>query len=107
MRAEATLIQAAAHGMVLQSGLICLKGLRTAAWSRLTSLSRLPISLNPMVDVMFDSIKDLRTGEGLTVGGLPVNSVGWENIALTDGSFTEELGDVDDPLNPSQHAEED
>ena len=58
--------------------------------------------LNPTVDVLFDSIKDLRTGDPLVVSGLTVESVDWAGLDLTDGSFAEELGDVEDPLNLSQ-----
>ena len=57
--------------------------------------------LNPTVDVLFDSIKDLRTGDPLTVSGLTVESVDWVGLDLTDGSFGEELGDVNDPINLS------
>ena len=57
--------------------------------------------LNPTVDVLFDSIRDLRTGDPLTVSGLTVDSVGWEDLDLTDGSFGEELGSLEDPLNIS------
>lgn len=58
--------------------------------------------LNPTVDVLFDSIRDLRTGDPLVVRGLTIDSVDWSGLDLTDGSFAEELGDVDDPLNLSQ-----
>ena len=58
--------------------------------------------MSPTVDVLFDSIKDLRTGNPLTVSGLTVESVNWAGLDLTDGSFGEELGDVNDPLNFSQ-----
>ena len=58
--------------------------------------------LDPTVDVLFDSIKDLRTGDPLTVSGLTIESVDWAGLDLTDGSFGEELGDVEDPLNLSQ-----
>ena len=58
--------------------------------------------LDPTVDVLFDSIRDLRTGDSLTVSGLTVESVDWAGLDLTEGSFSEELGDVDDPLNLSQ-----
>ena len=53
--------------------------------------------LNPMVDVMFDSIRDLQTGDPLTVSGVPVPSVGWEDVDLmNDGSFDRlENGDKD------------
>ena len=45
---------------------------------------------------MFESIRDLRTGDPLTVSGFPVDSVGWEDIDLTDGSFDRlENGDKD------------
>ena len=33
---------------------------------------------------------------------LPLSSVDWAGLDLTDGSFAEELGDVEDPLNLSQ-----
>ena len=58
--------------------------------------------MNPMVDVLFDSIRDLRTGDPLVVSGLTVESVDWAGLDLTDGSFAQELGDVDDPLNLSE-----
>ena len=58
--------------------------------------------LNPTVDVLFDSIRDLRTGDPLVVSGLTIESVDWTGLDLTDGSFAEELGDVEDPLNISQ-----
>ena len=58
--------------------------------------------MNPTVDVMFESIRDLRTGDPLTVSGLTIGSVDWAGLDLTDGSFSEELGDVEDPLNLSQ-----
>ena len=55
--------------------------------------------LNPTVDVLFDSIRDLRTGDPLSVSGITVGSVDWTGLDLTDGSFGEELGDLDDPIN--------
>ena len=57
--------------------------------------------LNPTVDVLFDSIRDLRTGDSLTVSGITVGSVNWAGLDLTDGSFSEELGDVNAPTNLS------
>ena len=59
--------------------------------------------LSPTVDVMFESIEDLRTGDPLTVSGFTVDSIGWEDIDLTDGSFDRlEHGDKDpdDLSNP-------
>ena len=58
--------------------------------------------LDPTVDVLFDSIRDLRTGDALTVSGITVETVDWAGLDLIDGSFSEELGEVNDPLNPSQ-----
>ena len=58
--------------------------------------------LDPTVDVLFDSIRDLRTGDALTVSGFTVETVDWAGLDLIDGSFSEELGEVNDPLNPSQ-----
>ena len=55
--------------------------------------------LNPTVDILFDSIRDLRTGDPFTVNGLTIPSVDWEDLDLTDGSFSEQLGDHDDPLD--------
>ena len=52
---------------------------------------------------MFESIRDLRTGDPLTVSGFTVDSIGWEDLDLTDGSFDRlENGDKDpdDLTNP-------
>ena len=54
--------------------------------------------MNPMIDVMFDGIKDLRTGEAFTVRGFPVTSVEWEDVMLMDdGSFDQFNNDDKDP----------
>ena len=58
--------------------------------------------MTPKIDVLFDSIRDLRTGDPLVVSGLTIDSVDWEGLDLMDGTFAEELGEVDDPLNLSQ-----
>lgn len=47
--------------------------------------------LSPTVDVLFDSIRDLRTGDPLIVSGLTVSSVNWEDLDLTGGSFANEF----------------
>ena len=57
--------------------------------------------LSPTVDVLFDSIRDLSTGDPLTVSGITINSVSWDDLDLTDGSFGEELGSLDEPTNIS------
>ena len=44
--------------------------------------------MSPMVDILFDNIKDLRTGEDFT----PVPSVSWSDLALVDGAFAHEEG---------------
>ena len=44
--------------------------------------------MSPMVDILFDNIKDLRTGEGFTL----VPSVSWSGLALVDGAFAHEEG---------------
>ena len=44
--------------------------------------------MNPVVDVLFDNIKDLRTGEDFTL----VPSVSWSGLALVDGAFAHEEG---------------
>ena len=57
--------------------------------------------LSPTVDVLFDSIRDLRTGDPLVVSGLTISSVNWDDLPLNDGSFAEEMGDVEDAVNPA------
>ncbi|MYH68885.1 MAG: transferrin-binding protein-like solute binding protein [Gammaproteobacteria bacterium] len=44
--------------------------------------------MSPMVDILFDNIKDLRTGEDFTL----VPSVSWSDLALVDGAFAHEEG---------------
>ena len=44
--------------------------------------------MSPMVDILFDNIKDLRTGEDFTL----VPSVNWTDLSLVDGAFAHEQG---------------
>ena len=44
--------------------------------------------MSPMVDILFDNIKDLRTGEDFTL----MPSVSWSDLALVDGAFAHEEG---------------
>ena len=44
--------------------------------------------MSPMIDILFDNIKDLRTGEDFTL----VPSVSWSDLALVDGAFAHEEG---------------
>ena len=44
--------------------------------------------VNPMVDVMFDNLRDLRTGDAITSIPLP----SWNDLELTDGSFGKSSG---------------
>lgn len=44
--------------------------------------------MSPMIDILFDNIIDLRTGEDFTL----VPSVSWSDLALVDGAFAHEEG---------------
>ena len=44
--------------------------------------------MSSMVDILFDNIRDLRTGEDFTL----IPSVSWSDLALVDGAFAHEEG---------------
>ena len=43
--------------------------------------------LNPMMEVVFNNVRDLSTGEGWTVSGFPISTISWDSVEVAGGSF--------------------